>query len=262
MLGFSAPLRYNKAVNKPCLFLFDVDYTLLYTGGAGLRAMNLAFQELYGLADGFRGIPFAGRTDIALFRDALARQGLLDGTFPRQLARFRTLYHRHLARTLKETQGQVLPGVQELLAALRGRGAYLGLATGNFRRGALLKLRHYGLEGYFLYSPDGAAGPAGAAPPRPLLAGAFGDDAEERERIVALAARRLARRARRPLQECRLYVVGDTPEDIAAARASGATAVAVATGKHSLQELSQAGADLLFPTLAEGIPTLTALAGR
>jgi len=242
------------------LFLFDIDNTLLYTGGAGSRAMDIAFERLHGVAKAFADISLAGRTDTAILRDALTLHNLLDGSFSPLLRRFRASYCRHLARTLGESQGQVLPGVQQLLDALGSAGELLGLATGNFRRSAFMKLRHYRLDGYFLHSPEGSAATGPAAPQRLALAGAFGDDAEERARIVALAARRLARRAGRPLSGCRLYVVGDTPGDIAAATANGACAIGVATGSYSCADLTGAGAHLVLPDLGDKAGVLAALA--
>jgi phosphoglycolate phosphatase len=210
------------------IVLFDLDQTLLRTGGAGVLAMNRAFRELFGIADALADIPYAGRTDPSIFRQALLQHGI-DGDFPQLLAHFKERYVWHLERTLWETQGQVLPGIPELLAALGQRPQVaLGLATGNFREGARLKLRRYGLEGHF---PQGA----------------YGDDAEDRAELVALAARRAAQ-GREP---DRVLVVGDTPLDIAAAQACRFTPVGVATGYYSQEELRQAGAALVFPDLGD-----------
>lgn len=223
------------------IVLFDIDNTLLFTGGAGMRAMALAFRELFGVEDGFAGIPYAGRTDIAILRDALARHGLLDSRFEQRLSSFRERYHHHLANTLPQTQGQVMPGVPELLDALRAMpNVFLGLATGNFRRAAFMKLAHYRLAQFF---NDGA----------------FGDDAEERAALVALAVERVAAAAGQARRWCRAYMIGDTPLDVAAAREAGIQAVGVATGSYSLQELEQAGADLVLPDLSGGPTALVSL---
>ncbi|HXG41971.1 MAG TPA: HAD hydrolase-like protein [Dehalococcoidia bacterium] len=208
--------------------LFDLDQTLLRTGGAGVLAMNRAFQEMFGIADALADIPYAGRTDPSILRDALRKHGI-DGDFERIVAEFKERYVRHLERTLWETQGHVLPGIPHLLAALSSRrDVALGLATGNFREGAQLKLRRYGLDGHFRH-------------------GAYGDDAEDRAELVALAAHRTAQGE----EPARVLVVGDTPLDVAAALACGFVPVGVATGYYSQDDLRQAGAALVFPDLSD-----------
>ncbi len=215
------------------LVLFDVDNTLLYSGGAGGLAMKRAFHEVFGIEDGFRNIEFTGRTDMAILRDALARWSLLDGSFPRALEEFKESYLRHLADTLREASGRVMPGIRGLLSAMEEEEQIrLGLATGNFRKGAMMKLAHYDLTRFF---GDGG----------------FGEDAEDRAVVVELAIRRVARGDRLPRGNRSVYVVGDTPLDIAAAKANGAWAVAVATGPRSVPELREAGADLVFPDLSD-----------
>jgi len=212
------------------IFLFDIDNTLLNSGGAGGRAMNLAFRDLFGIGNGFDGVEFSGRTDSAIFRDGLLIHRLPDGDFPALLARFKASYVRHLARTLTETQGHVLPGVPALLRTLsETEGVRLGLATGNFRRSAMMKLEYYDIRPF-------------------LRGGGFGEDSELRSEVVALAIRRLGGRpgGRNPV-----YVVGDTPIDVEAAKANGAVAVAVTTGKSSAEDLTRAGADAVFPDLSD-----------
>jgi phosphoglycolate phosphatase len=224
------------------LFLFDVDNTLLHSGGAGSWAMNLAFHDLYGVENGFHGVEFAGRTDRAIFRDGLALHRLREVHFEVLLETFERTYVRHLRRTLAEASGgRVLPGVRELLAALRSTPeTRLGLATGNFRRGAFMKLEHHGLRHFF-------------------VDGGFGEDSEDRREVVAAAIRRLNSAATVPPSS--VYVVGDTPIDIEAARANEAKAVGVATGPSSVEELSRAGADLVFTDFADRASVLRALLG-
>lgn len=225
------------------LVLFDIDNTLLYSGGAGSLAMNRAFHEVFGIGDGFRDVEFTGRTDMAILREALARQALLDGSFPQALERFKEAYFRHLAIALHESSGRVMPGISDLLPALEARKQVrLGLATGNFRQGAMMKLAHYGLARFF---GDGG----------------FGEDAEERAVVVELAIRRVAKGDPLPRGNRSVYVVGDTSLDIAAAKANGAWAVAVATGPRSPAELQEAGADLVFPDLSDTQAVVRALLG-
>lgn len=219
------------------IFLFDIDNTLLNSGGAGGRAMNLAFGDLFGISNGFEGVEFSGRTDSAILRDGLLLHRLPDGDFPALLAHFKARYFRHLARTLPQTGGHVLPGVPALLRALvDAEGVRVGLATGNFRRGAMMKLEYYGIRHFF-------------------RGGGFGEDSEERSEVVALAIRRLGSRPRGPAYRTGrrnpVYVVGDTPIDIEAARANGAAAVGVATGSSSVEKLTAAGADIVFPDFSD-----------
>lgn len=214
------------------VLLFDVDLTLIHSGGAGSRALTATFQELYGIADAFRTVAFAGRTDHAIVREGLRRHGLEDGDFRRQLVRFRDRYLHRLATLLPETPGRVLPGVVELLEALRHhRGVTLGLATGNFRGAAQLKLTHYGLWQYF-------------------VGGGFGDDTEHRSEVVAAAAREVAPHVSGS-GALQVAVIGDSPLDVEAARANGFTAVGVATGLASPGELRQAGAHVVFADLGD-----------
>lgn len=221
------------------VLLFDIDHTLLYSGGAGILAMDLAFRDQFGLADGFATVEFSGRTDTAILRDAL-RIHHIDGDFPTLLERFKGAYFHHLEETLPVTKGSLMPGIASLLEELSARDdVLLGLATGNFRRGAELKLRHYHILHYF-------------------RDGGFGDDSEDRARIVRLAVQRLAG----GLEGAhRVVVIGDTPHDIASAQANGAIAVGVATGKYSLEDLRRCGADIALPDLSESRTAIAALVG-
>jgi phosphoglycolate phosphatase len=225
------------------LFLFDIDNTLLNSGGAGARAMTLAFEELFGVADAFAGIEYTGRSDIAIFRDAALAHGLdVDGRFPELLARFRDAYFRVLPQTLRQTTGRVMPGMPEVLTALQATpGAQVGLATGNFSLSARLKLEYYGLDRFF-------------------QTGGFGEDSDERPEIVARAIDRLTALAGDPGPH-HTFVIGDTPLDVAAALANGVVPVGVATGTFSLQALKDAGAALAFPDFSPWQDVVAALLG-
>jgi phosphoglycolate phosphatase len=224
------------------LVLFDVDNTLLYSGGAGSLAMDRAFREVFGIQDGFRNVEFTGRTDTAILRDALVQHGL-PRSFQESLERFKDAYFQHLPATLREVKGRVMPGVPELLAALEAQGQVgLGLSTGNFRQGAMMKLAHYGLGRLF-------------------ADGGFGDDAEDRALVVKTAIERMAGSSPLPEGNRSVFVVGDTPLDIDSATANGARALAVATGRHSMEELRAAGADLLFADLSDTQEVLAAILG-
>lgn len=221
------------------VLLFDIDHTLLYSGGAGVRAMDLAFRDLFGPENGFAKIEFSGRTDTAILRDAL-RLHAIDDDFSTHLERFKEAYFHYLERTLPTTKGGLMPGIASLLEDLAGRDeVLLGLATGNFRRGAELKLGHYHILHHF-------------------RDGGFGDDSEDRTQIVRLALQRLASG---PKATQRVAVIGDTPHDIASAKANGALAVGVATGKYGLKDLRHSGADVVLPDLSDTGAAIAALLG-
>lgn len=227
--------------HRPRIVLFDIDQTLLHTGGAATQAMNLAFAELFGIEAALTGISMAGRSDTAILSDALMRHGLYDGDFPATLTRFEAVYLSYLERTLHECKGRVLAGARELLQDLEAiPGLHLGLATGNFRRAALLKLRHYEIT-------------------TPFLAGGFGEDGAERHQLVAAAIARTCYRAGIRADEAGIYVIGDTPSDITAAKANAAIAVGVATGSYTAEALAAAGADLVLPDLTHAAAFLQVL---
>lgn len=218
------------------VFLFDIDMTLLATGGAGLKAMGRAAEALLGIDDAMAGVAFAGRTDRAIVRDLLARAAVapetLPGGFEGWLARFADAYAAALAPALHETAGRALPGAHDLVARLAAAPeARVGVATGNFRRTGLMKLAHYGF------------GP-------PLDDGGFADDHEDRAALVATAAARIGGPAAlaRPR---RVVVIGDTPLDVGAARANGFAVLAVATGDYDMPALAAAGADAVLPDFAD-----------
>jgi phosphoglycolate phosphatase len=216
------------------LVLFDVDGTLIQSGRAGARGMNLAFERLYGRAQALDGVPMAGRTDRAIAGDLLRAIGREPDE--EEIARLREMYCDCLAseitRPVSDPSG-VLPGVVELLEALDpGRGAALGLLTGNFARGAAIKLGHFGLYRRFRF-------------------GAFGDDHVDRRDLVPVAlaeARRAGLDVPRP---GRIVVIGDTPLDVDCAVAHGVRAIGVATGPFKAGELRDAGAHLVVDTLDE-----------
>jgi phosphoglycolate phosphatase len=216
--------------NSRRLFLFDIDGTLITSGGAGSSAMRAAFAALWKNEDGFRAIEFSGRTDRAIFRDAFAAAGMGDGDFVTDLRRFKRAYFRRLFGTLVTCEGRVLPGVHELLDVLGGEpDVTLALGTGNFRTSAGIKLRHYGLAHHF-------------------KGGGFGDRTEDRLELIADAIRSAQRAAG---HHSDVFVIGDTVHDITAAKANNAIAVGVATGTASAESLGAAGADVVLATLEE-----------
>ena len=209
------------------LFLFDIDGTMITTGGAGGKAMRSAFMALWENHGAFANIEFSGRTDYAIFKQALTQAGLYSDDFPADLQRFRRAYYRRLPASLAANQGVVLPGVVDLLDRLSRENATLAVGTGNFRTGAFHKLRHYGLNHYF-------------------QAGGFGDGTEDRAELIARGIRAANRLAGR---HDSIFVIGDTVHDVTAAKVNGAIAIAVTTGSVSEEALSTAGADAVLPNL-------------
>jgi phosphoglycolate phosphatase len=226
------------------LVLFDIDGTLVLTGGAGLRAMNRACAELAGHADALSGIPVAGRTDRIILADIVARTGrsldeeLLLVLRERYLGHLREEILRPGAMPTAEHLGPrggtkaLMPGIRELLDELQARpDVFLGLLTGNFEEGARIKLEHFDLWRYF-------------------RCGAYGDDAADRNALVPIAVERARRCGLPEIAGAQILVIGDTPHDIACARAAGAVAVGVATGGFTVDELRACGADVVFKDLA------------
>jgi phosphoglycolate phosphatase-like HAD superfamily hydrolase len=222
------------------LLLFDIDGTLLASGGAGIRALEVAATEQFG--DGnLRGIEIAGRTDSLIARQVLARHGL-EAT-PERIASFLDCYVSHLARLLPQVDGQLLPGVVELLEALKVReDMVLALLTGNLARGAELKLSQYGVWHYFAF-------------------GAYADDHHDRNELGPVARKRALEQHGIDFPPERIFVLGDTPHDIACAKAIGAQAVAIATGKHSRADLAAHAPEFLFDDLRDIAAVIRALEG-
>ena len=215
------------------LLLFDIDGTLVLTGGAGSRAMTTAFAELFAVHDAFRDIPMPGRTDSWILSDAFALHGL--PAEPQHRGRFRDLYLTHLATELEKPHPRkmVMPGVRPLLDALAARDdAYLALLTGNFEAAARAKLEYFDLWRYF-------------------ACGAFGDDAPDRNGLLPKAIARVTACGGPPVPARHAIVIGDTPLDVACAAASGARSIAVATGSYNVEQLRDAGADVVFGDLAD-----------
>jgi phosphoglycolate phosphatase-like HAD superfamily hydrolase len=219
--------------------LFDIDGTLLASGGAGKAAMLAALQAEFGVADVVDEVPFSGRTDRAIGRDLFQRHGIEDG--PLSWQRFLEGYLRLLPGCLSHNQGRVLPGIAALLEHLRqDDNIVVGLLTGNVRDGARLKLSHYGLYERFVL-------------------GGFGDHHLDRDDVARDALAAVHQHLDSAARLDQLWVIGDTPLDIRCARAIGAQVAAVATGWHSLEELTAAEPDLVVADWADPGPLLRQL---
>lgn len=219
---------------RPTVFLFDIDGTLISTGGAGRRSMEGAFRD----AHGSRGVTaidfsFAGMTDRAIVRTglrALEAQELDDASIDRLLDAYLVRLGGEIART--ETY-RVHPGVTTILEWLpKKERAAIGLGTGNVKKGAYAKLARGSLDGAFPF-------------------GGFGCDAEDRTELLRVGAQRGAAELGLAMQECRVVVIGDTPKDVAAAHGIGADCIGVGTGGFDPRALLELGAFAAFATLED-----------
>lgn len=218
----------------PKVLLFDIDGTLVLTGRAGVRAMNRACQEVIGHSNALDGVAVAGRTDWIILHDALRAIGheMDEDLFARLRDTYVTLLREEILLRGEGVKA-VLPGVAGLLDALRARpDVFLALLTGNFEEGARIKLEHFDLWRYF-------------------KCGAFGDDAADRNALVPFALDRARACGLDAIAPEDVFVVGDTPHDVACARAVGAVPVGVATGSFSVADLRGSGADIVFPDLCD-----------
>lgn len=223
------------------LLLFDIDGTLLLSGGAGKRALNRTFHEQFGVAGAFDRIPVAGRTDLLILADALRGAGVADGSAVRE--RFLARYCQHFEREIRlpGPRKGLLPGVRRLLDRLHPLPHVVcALLTGNIAHAARIKLEHFDLQRYF-------------------VCGAYGDDAPRRDDLVPVAVARAVRAGIDVHAPREAVVIGDTPLDVQCAAAVGARAVGVATGPFSVRELREAGADAALPDLTDPDAFLAAL---
>ncbi len=221
------------------LILFDIDGTLLWTDGAGRRAIQQALVEEMGTAGPIDTYRFDGKTDPQIVRELMT---LAEHPEAEAEDRIAAVCRRYVGLLTAELQKpprnmRLLPGVRELLAALEpheseGR-ALVGLLTGNLAGGAALKLAAVGLD------------------PARFAVGAYGSDSARRPELPAIAAQRATQRTGRPFSGSDIVVVGDTPDDVACARPIGARTVAVATGHYNVTKLRATGAAYVFENLAD-----------
>jgi phosphoglycolate phosphatase len=217
-------------MGRPTVYLFDIDGTLLDGKGAGRRAMEAAFTEIVGDCSGLRRMGFAGMTDPAIVREGLQHASI--EVDPETIEAVLERYLLRLADCIAATPDYGLhPGVHEILDRLDCvEGCAIGLGTGNVERGAELKLTPVGIHQRFAF-------------------GGFGSDHEQRAELLRVGALRGAQRLSEPLEACRVVVIGDTPRDVHAASAIGAQCLAVATSFFSIENLRDAGADVVVGDL-------------
>jgi len=223
------------------VLFFDIDGTLLHAGGAGRRAFSLALADVLGVDDDLRSIPFDGRTDPGIWSDICIRHGAARSYALDRL--FFERYLRHLERLLSERDGEggLYPGVLALLEILAQRQEIRSsILTGNIEQGAALKLAAFGILPYF-------------------ARGAYGSDHHDRTSLGPIALERMGSLLGRRLEPGASVVVGDTPFDIACARAAGMRSLAVATGRYGLEQLARAGADAVLADLSDHARALEAI---
>jgi phosphoglycolate phosphatase len=211
--------------------LFDIDGTLISSGGAGKAALEAALASEFGITQLIEKLQLSGRTDRAIIRDLFLHHVIEDT--PENWQRLQKAYLRHLPHYLQSHVGRVLPGVAALLERLCGRhDVAVGLLTGNVREGARVKLGHFNLHHYFAF-------------------GGFGDRHFDRDDVAREALTEVHQRFNGTVVPERIWVIGDTPLDIRCARSIGARAVAVATGWHTMEELSGHRPDVLLADLSD-----------
>ncbi|HJZ90437.1 MAG TPA: HAD family hydrolase [Gemmataceae bacterium] len=217
------------------VLLFDIDGTLIRSGGAGKAAMEAALKSAFGVAEVRDRVAYSGRTDPGIVRELLDLHGIEPAD--ENATRLEAAYLAQLPGMLKRIRGSVLPGIDEALRRER-QGAVVGLLTGNIRAGAEIKLRHYGLWDYFPF-------------------GGFADDLLDRDDVARRALAEAERHIGKRVDAADIWVIGDTPLDVQCARAIGAKAVVVATGWHPHEELLACNPDHLLPDFTHAGELLT-----
>jgi phosphoglycolate phosphatase len=215
--------------------LFDIDGTLLVTGGAGGVAWQRAFEELHGVDADIAEHTDAGMTDpeiaAIVFREVIGREGTQE-----ERAKAIGCYLKHLPATVAESAGyRVMPGIEELLDRLLDGGLLLGLVTGNIEAAAHIKLARAHLNRFFSF-------------------GGYGSDSADRTEVTKAALARGALVSGGTLADGACIAVGDTPRDVKAGHGAGIEVVGVATGRYEVDQLEQAGADWAIESVEAGFP--------
>jgi phosphoglycolate phosphatase-like HAD superfamily hydrolase len=223
-------------MNASCsVVFFDIDGTLVHMAGAGRKAFARALTRVFGLHDAIEYIEFAGATDLDVLDRILTQHGLRPT--PAEIDAFFAALPEEFEHTVHEADPEVFPGVPELLQVLTEDDRFLlGLVTGNIASCARQKLAHFDLHGHFFL-------------------GAFGHEHADRNQIAQLALQRAREHLEPDRTIGRTFLIGDTPADIQAAHAIGATAIAVTTGTYRADQLQDANADHVL----EGLSNLTAV---
>jgi phosphoglycolate phosphatase len=235
-------------VPRPVLVLWDVDHTLVRAGRGGVALYELVLAELYGLGLPAQLASMAGRTDTSIALEVLTAAGV-DAVA--ELPRFHEALAGRAADVAEmvRVQGIVLPGVRQALAAVADHAAdgpvVQSLLTGNLPALAKVKLTALGLTEHLDFDIGG-----------------YGDVSSVRADLVPVARRRAAARYGVDFSGRATVLIGDTPHDVAAAAATGARSVGVATGRFSAAELAAAAADVVLPDLADTDRAVAAILDR
>jgi phosphoglycolate phosphatase-like HAD superfamily hydrolase len=216
------------------VLLFDIDQTLINTGGAGLHALDRACGKLFGLNNAMEGIRPHGKTDPAIVREILRLRLSTPNPQDGEIASILEAYVYFLKdEVLTSPTYRVLPGILSLLDEMMTRtDVILGLATGNIESGARIKLDRGGLNSYFSF-------------------GGFGSDSEDRTELVRKAAEKAAHKNGGAIPPSNIFVIGDTPLDIDAGKRAGFKTVGVATGSYSTEQLLASGATMAVRDLEQ-----------
>jgi len=215
--------------------LFDIDGTLLVTGGAGAVAWQRAFLEMHAIEANIDEHTHAGMTDpeiaAIIFREVIGREGSAV-----ERAEAIAGYLSHLQQAVEESEGyRVMPGIEDLLLRLSREGVLLGIVTGNIEAAAHIKLARGNLNRFFAF-------------------GGYGSDSSDRTELTKKAVERGGQVAGKQIDLSAALAVGDTPRDVEAGHGAGLRVVGVATGKYPLAALEEAGADWPIPDVTSGFP--------
>jgi phosphoglycolate phosphatase-like HAD superfamily hydrolase len=223
-------------MTEPQAVLFDIDGTLISTGGAGARSWRYAFDELYGIPADIGEFTDAGMTDPTVARLTFKAAVGHDPT-PRELATVMAAYLDRIPYEVEHSEKyRVLDGADELLRRLgREKGVLLGITSGAVEAAAHIKLSRAGFNRYFPF-------------------GGYGSDSPDRIELTQRALERGALLLGEALDPKQVLVVGDTPKDLDAAHGAGCVAVGVATGHYTREQLEEAGADVVLDSLRDPFP--------
>jgi phosphoglycolate phosphatase len=228
----------TSAPGMPTVVLFDVDGTLIDSGGAGARSWAHAFDKLYGISADIGSHTQAGETDPVVARQTFEAAVGREPT-EAELARLFAVYLLRLSEEVRTSEGyRVLEGVEDLLLMLSDAGRMLGLVSGAMVGAARVKLSRADLNRFFVF-------------------GGYGSDSDDRAMLTRVAIEKAAMLHGHDVTPDRVFVVGDTALDVEAARAVGAVSVAVASGRFSMEELRSAGARYVLPSLAARFPEMS-----
>lgn len=229
-------------MDMPRLILFDIDETMITSGGSGRKALERAMREVFYRTISFEGYSLSGKTDPQICLEVLSAHGYAAEEVKAVLPRLFEVYLPILEEEVQRTrEAHIHAGVEELLGALQARSdAYMGLLTGNIEAGARLKLHRFGLNGFFEF-------------------GAFGCDSADRMALPAVAHERANKHFGKDFTVEDMVIIGDARNDVLCAKGYGTTSIAVCTGKTLKEELAELQPDFLFDSLSNTHDVLQAI---